>query len=274
MEILFEHIGVVALLLFIFVTGVFFLSQALEDNSIMDIFYGPAFFFAAFMFLIMTDIVEPLPVIITTIIGLWAVRLGGRLLLKNFGQPEDARYAKWRTEWLLKGKLYFILRSYLQVNLLQAVVILLILLPFIISTVTPSFSLPYVILGAIVSLFGLTYETIADMQLDKYIARKKAGLEESPLMTKGLFKFSRRPNYFGESLVWWGQAIMVFPLPFGILGILSPLIITHVVVNVTGPMLEKIFLEKYPEEYRHYMATTNYLVPSKPKTPATNPESA
>jgi steroid 5-alpha reductase family enzyme len=109
------------------------------------------------------------------------------------------------------------------------------------------------------------YETVADLQLDRFIMRKQAGLEAAPLMTKGLFMYSRRPNYFGESLVWWGQAIMVLPLPFGMLGILSPLVITYVVVKVTGPMLERIFLEKYPAEYQAYMRTTNYFLPGRPK---------
>jgi steroid 5-alpha reductase family enzyme len=121
------------------------------------------------------------------------------------------------------------------------------------------------ILGALVSLFGLTYETIADMQLDRYIARKKAGTETSVLMTQGLFEYCRRPNYFGESLVWWGQAIMVLSLPFGWLGLLSPIVITYVVIKLTGPLLENQFLKKYPEEYQHYMDTTNYFIPGPKK---------
>ena len=265
MELLLINIGITACLIWMIVTGIFFLAQILKDNSIIDIFYGPIFFVVAFLFLIITDNDYLLPVIIITCIGLWALRLGGRLLIKNFGKPEDARYAKWRREWSEKGRLYFLIRTYLQINILQGFVILLILLPFIISTTTESFSVPLVIIGSLVFLFGLSYETIADVQLDKYIARKKAGVEESVLMTKGLFKFSRRPNYFGETLVWWGQAIMVLSLPLGTLGLLSPLVITYVVVKLTGPILERQFLERYPEEYRAYMASTNYFVPGPKK---------
>jgi len=80
-------------------------------------------------------------------------------------------------------------------------------------------------------------------------------------MTRGLFSLSRRPNYFGETLIWWGLAIMVLPLPLGWIAISSPLLITYIVTKVTGPMLEDSFLEKYPEKYQHYMDTTSYFIP-------------
>lgn len=265
MEILFSNVLIVASLIFIIVTGIFFLAIILKDNSIIDIFYGPIFFVVACLFLKITNTSTFLSSIILVCIALWAVRLGGRLLIKNFGQPEDSRYAAWRTKWMQKGRWYFLLRSYLQINLLQGFIILLILLPFIISTTTDVYSGPFVIAGVMIFLFGLTWETVADIQLDRFIARKKAGQTDATLMTSGVFKFSRRPNYFGESLVWWGQAIMVITLPLGWIGLIGPLVITAVLVKISGPMIEKQFLERYPEEYRQYMATTNFLIPGPKK---------
>lgn len=265
MESLIINLGVVAGLIWIVVTAIFVLAQLLQDNSIIDIFYGPIFFVVAFLFLVITETTDLLPVIITMCIGVWAVRLGGRLLLKNFGQPEDFRYAKWREEWMKRGHWYFLLRSYSQINLLQGFIILLILTPFIISTTSDSFSTPFVIVGVLIFLFGLTWETIADFQLDKFIAKKKAGATDKTLMTDGVFKYSRRPNYFGESLVWWGQAIMVLSLPLGIYGLIGPIVITLVLVKISGPMIEKQFLAKYPEKYRAYMQTTNFLIPGPKK---------
>ncbi len=84
-------------------------------------------------------------------------------------------------------------------------------------------------------------------------------------MTTGLFRYSRRPNYFGETLIWWGLAIMVLPLPFGYLALISPIVITYIVTCVTGPMLEKIFLARNEAEYRAYMETTSYFIPLPPK---------
>jgi steroid 5-alpha reductase family enzyme len=265
MELLIVNIAIVASLIWIIVTGVFFLAQVLEDNSVMDIFYGPIFFAVAFLFIVITETTSVLPAIITACMGLWAIRLGGRIFMKNFGKPEDARYAKWRREWTARGRWYFFVRSYLQISLLQGFIILLVLMPFIVSTTTTLISPSFAILGGIVFLLGLTLETTADWQLDRFIARKRAGTETATLMTQGVFKYSRRPNYFGESLIWWGLALMVLPLPFGWLGLISPLVITYVLTRITGPMLEKQFLERHPEEYRQYMATTNFFIPGPPK---------
>lgn len=267
MELLIVNIGIVACLLTIFVSSVFLLSRILSDNSVMDIAYGLAFFFTSFIFLTLTDTYNPVSILIAICIAIWAVRLSSRIYLKNVGKPEDARYAKWRNEWTQKGHWYFIIRSYLQVNLLQGFVILLVMMPFLISVSTHQTpSLWLVLLGTLVFSIGLSIETIADHQLDTFIARKKAGTETANLMTAGLFKYSRRPNYFGETLIWWGQAIMVLSLPFGWWALLSPLAITYVVTKITGPMLEQQFLERYGDEYRDYMRHTSYLVPLPPKS--------
>lgn len=203
---------------------------------------------------------------------MWAFRLGTRIYKKNRGQSEDARYAAWRTAWGARGQLYFLIRSYLQINVLQGFIICLVLSPLIVSLAyTDSNTLAYPLLllfagaGALVFTIGLAIEATADWQLDRFIANKRAGIEPAPIMKTGLFRYSRRPNYFGETLVWWGLSIMVLPLPFGYLALLSPLLITYIVTKVTGPMLEKIFLERYPQEYAAYQAITSYFIPLPPR---------
>lgn len=228
----------------------------------MDLAYGPAFVFGIAGTMLLTKTFEPLPLLISLAIVLWATRLTTRLVRKNWGKPEDARYAKWRSEWTKRGRWYFITRSYIQINLLQGIIIVLIALPGIIALSFPfTYSLPWLIIGTTMFLFGLGYETIADRQLDRFLARKRSGAETANFMTSGLFTYSRRPNYFGETLVWWGLAIMVLGQPYGWLALISPLLITLIVTKVTGPMLERIFLEKYPEEYQQYVNTTNYFLP-------------
>lgn len=265
MELVFVNTAIVGVLLLIYVTTVFLISRFTHDNSVMDIAYGPAFFVSLVLAAILTETTGTLPALVIGAVGLWSARLSSRIFRKNFGKPEDARYAKWRAEWEARGHAYFLLRSYLQVNLLQGLIILVVALPGIIALTTPTpVSLPLMLLGTAVFLFGLGYETVADWQLDRFIARKKAGATEEPLMKEGLFKYSRRPNYFGETLVWWGLAIAVAAQPFGFLAFLSPLLITYIVTKVTGPILEDGFLERYPEEYGAYMESTNYFVPGPP----------
>lgn len=266
MEIILVNIGIVALIVLVLVSCVFVLAHVLQDNSVMDICYGPIFLITAVLTQTITDTSGFLPVLITLCIALWSTRLGVRIFRKNFSKPEDARYAQWRSAWSTRGRAYFILRSYLQINVLQGLVIAVVLLPFVVSFSYPhQFSLFSTVIGLIVFITGLTIETLADWQLDSFIARKKAGIETAVLMTKGLFAYSRRPNYFGETLIWWGLAIMVLPLPFGWIALASPLLITYIVTKVTGPMLEKQFLERYGETYREYMTTTSYFIPLPPK---------
>jgi len=257
------NIATYSLYVWVYVTIVYIIAIWKKDNSVMDIAYGPAFFVSAGAFLFDSVSVAAAAYLITGLIGLWSVRLSVRIFKKNFGKPEDPRYAAWRSVWTQRGFWYFYIRSYLQINLLQGVVIIFVSLPFLVAVSTIDESpLWSTLLGVAVFLFGLCYETLADKQLDRYLARKRAGSETAPIMTTGLFRFSRRPNYFGESLIWWGLALIVLPLPFGWVALLSPIIITYIVTKVTGPMLENIFLEKYPIEYRAYMATTNYFIPN------------
>ncbi len=265
-------LGVYSLVLLILATTVFLAASLKQDNSIMDIVYGPLFLVATSATILLLNLFHPLAYIVLGLVALWSLRLGVRIYRKNHGAPEDARYAKWRTEWQEKGQLYFLVRSYLQVNILQAIVILVVSLPIILTLSYDGewfdelLLILSTILGAIVFLVGLVIESLADYQLDRFIARKKAGTETATIMKTGLFRYSRRPNYFGESLIWWGIAIIALPLPFGWLALLSPLTITYIVTRVTGPMLEKIFLERYPAEYTAYMKETSYFIPRPPKT--------
>jgi steroid 5-alpha reductase family enzyme len=262
------HTLVFAAVLLVLVTGVFCIAQLKRDNSVMDIAYGPLFFLAAMGTLFFTSGVSATAFLITGLTGLWSMRLALRIYRKNKGKAEEARYATWRQEWMRRGRSYFLWRSYLQINLLQGVIILLVSLPFIIATASNelSYNVYIVFFGLAVYAFGFWYEALADYQLDTFLRNKKSGKITVPLMTTGLFRFSRRPNYFGETLIWWGIAIIALPLPFGFLAIISPLVITYIVTKVTGPMLENIFLEKYPEEYHTYMSTTNYFIPGPKKS--------
>ncbi len=265
MESFLFNISIFSGVLLALVTGVFLLALLKKDNSIMDIAYGPLFLAASLSTFIIIGSRSTVSLYILAAIALWSLRLGFRIYKKNHGMPEDARYAAWRTAWSQKGQWYFLLRSYLQINILQGVIIVIVSLPFIISLGAPAVNETFLYLGLLVFLLGLTIESTADYQLDSFIARKKAGTEPNNLMVTGLFRYSRRPNYFGETLIWWGLALIVLPLPYGPLALLSPLLITYIVTKVTGPMLENIFIEKYGEEYRAYMRKTSYFIPLPPR---------
>lgn len=241
---------------------VFAIAQVWRDNSVMDIAYGAIFAVATWGTLFFTQFYTLHTVVVAVLVTLWAVRLSLRILRKNWGRPEDARYAAWRTQWMSRGYGYFVMRSLLQINLLQGAIIIIVSAPLILAIASAPYELTWPLFaGTLLVLIGLGFETTADWQLDAFIARKRAGTETAPLMKTGLFQYSRRPNYFGESLIWWGFAITTLATPYWYLGFISPLLITYIVTKVTGPILERQFLKTYPVEYRQYMVETNYFVP-------------
>lgn len=254
--------GIFSCIILLCTSTVFLIATGLRNNSIMDIAYGPIYLVAAFVTSYLTNSFGLGTLLILTLLSFWSTRLSLRILHKNINQPEDFRYAAWREEWMKKGSLYFLLRSYFQIYILQGLVILLVSTPLIIIIANPTlFKLPFVIAGALVWFLGIVIETTADWQLDSFIKRKKAGEESAELMTTGLFRYSRRPNYFGETLIWWGFCIMALPLPFGYLSVLSPLLITYIVTKVTGPMLEEAFAKRYGKEFKKYKEQTSYFFP-------------
>lgn len=261
------NIVLFALITFSLVSLTFLVAQAKRDNSIMDIVYGPTIALSSLGTLIISGLYSPISILIVTLISLWATRLGVRIYRKNHGKPEDARYAAWRTLWLTRGRFYFLMRSYLQIYLLQGSIMIVIGLPLIIALSSGTAKFPIMALvGTAVMLLGLGLETLADKQLDHFLKRKQAGVETAVIMDQGLFCYSRRPNYFGESLVWLGLALSVSTLPYGYIAFLSPLLITYIVTRITGPMLEAIFINKYPVEYGAYMKRTSYFIPLPRKT--------
>lgn len=253
----FSYVGIV----FILVSTVFLLATYLKDNSIMDICYGPIFVLASWSTYSLSDNKSTLALIVVIAVSLWGLRLGVRIGRKNIGTEEDARYKKWRTDWMKRSYTYFLLRSYLQVSLLQGLIISVVSLPVIllIAYPTPLSVLPYI--GLSIFAFGLVYETVADWQLDRFIKMKKKGKTNQNLMTQGLFSFSRRPNYFGEITLWWGLAITALSAPYGYIATLGAITITVVIVYITGPMLERQFLNRYKKEYETYMNSTSYIIP-------------
>lgn len=267
MSIVLTTLGIYFFLVLITVTTVFVVAMAINDNSIMDIAYGPVYLIATVATTYLIGAFGLLPTVLSTLVALWSVRLCLRIFHKNHKQPEDTRYAAWRKSWQQKGQLYFVLRSYLQVFLLQGIIITFVSLPIIIAIANPfSFNLWFMVAGVLVWSVGFAIETVADWQLDRFIARKKCGAETAMLMTTGLFRYSRRPNYFGETLVWWGLAIMVLPFTYGYAALLSPFLITYIVTKVTGPMLENKFIKNYGDAYREYQNTTSYFIPWFPKS--------
>jgi steroid 5-alpha reductase family enzyme len=249
------------LTVFMYMTALYLAALWRHDNSIADIAWGPGFILAAWSTLILDGQFSLRQLIASLLVLIWGLRLSVRIFLRNRGKGEDERYRKWREEW---GK-SFIIRSYLQVFLLQGCILLLNIAPIIFINTYKSGDPGYLdLLGVLLWVLGFFFESVADRQLDRFI--KDPG-NRGKIMDRGLWRYSRHPNYFGEVTMWWGIYILALSVPWGWVSIIGPLTISYIILFVSGvPMTEK-FMEGNPA-FADYKRRTSAFIPWFPqKTP-------
>ena len=134
--------------------------------------------------------------------------------------------------------------------------------PIILNNDTASGSLGILeIIGLAIWIVGFIFESFGDKQLKDFISDKK---NKGLIMKEGLWKYTRHPNYFGEATMWWGIFIISFSSKSGIIGIISPMIITLMLLFVSGvPMLEKHYKDN--KEFQEYAKVTSKFLPWLPK---------
>ncbi len=231
-----------------------------KRNDVADIGWGTYFIAIAVVSFLAHNPAWSLRLVPLLLVVIWGVRLSSHILKRHLKTTEDARYLAWRKEW--GNGYYFYIRSFLQVFLLQAFLATLISLPVII--ITSSYfrpSLAWLILGIIVWIIGFLFESTADKQLKSFIANPS---NRGHIMQTELWKYSRHPNYFGEVTQWWGLFIIGLGVPLGIFGIIGPIVITLLIVFVSGiPLAEKNM--KGNPEFEAYKSKTSALIPLPPK---------
>ncbi len=226
-----------------------------SNVTIVDSFWGLGFVLIAWLTLAFTDGYTPRQWLVAGLVTVWGVRLSLHLTRRNHGKGEDPRYARWRRQ---SGPGFW-WTSLFKVFLLQAVFLWLIALALQagIAAATPARLTWLDVWGALVWLAGFYFESVADRQLRQF---KADPANRGRVLSHGLWAYCRHPNYFGEAVLWWG--LFLPALATGAWwAVLSPLLITAVLLKMTGvPLTERLLLEKRPG-YREYMATTNAFIP-------------
>jgi steroid 5-alpha reductase family enzyme len=257
-----------ALVLLAYVTLWFVVSIIKKRNDVADVAWGLGFVLLAWLGMFVSDTVSERSIIVVLLVSIWGMRLAWHIGRRHRGKPEDYRYAKWRTEW---GK-WFYLRSYGQVYLLQGALLFLVSTPvllivwsggesFLWSSGYPLQLLDFV--GLAIWGVGFFFESVGDKQLARFIGD---AANKGKLMDRGLWRYTRHPNYFGEVTQWWGIWIMALAVPYGWIGIIGPLTITVLILKVSGvPLLEKKMAE-HPD-FAAYQQQTNMFFPWWPKKP-------
>jgi steroid 5-alpha reductase family enzyme len=242
----------------VYMTGWFIVAQLKARNDTADIAWGLGFIVAAAVSLLTVGIYPQRGLLVSALVLVWGLRLSVHIHARNRGRGEDRRYRAWREEW---GR-WFVLRSFLQVFILQGVLLVVVASPVIYANGSVSPPLGWLDLtGGLVWLIGFGFEALGDWQLLRFL---RDPANKGRLMTTGLWRYTRHPNYFGEVTLWWGLWLIVLSVPGGWLTIIGPLTITGLILKVSGiPMLEKGYAGR--ADFAAYQRRTSAFFPLPPR---------
>jgi len=256
-----ETVMYASIIAFCYFTIIFAAAVILKDNSILDIAWGPSFIVTAWVVLVVNAAAGPdgsaigaRQFLVAGLVTVWGLRLGIRIYRRNRGRGEDPRYVKFREEW---GK-HFVLRSYFQLFLFQGVILMLNITPVLVIMSGIRESLAWSdYLGLGIWAVGFLFETVGDHQLDAFLAVPE---NRGTIIDRGLWRYTRHPNYFGEATMWWGIFAIAVNQPWGWTGVIGPIVITSMLLFVSGiPMTERM-MEKTPG-WDEYKRRTSVFIP-------------
>lgn len=246
----------------IFVGAVMAVAIRIKNQSIIDIFWGPGFVVTAIVSYVMSigsggDDTRRLVVLALT--SIWGLRLGAYIGNRSRGHGEDKRYTdlmRHRTGTLVG----FLVRK---VYGLQGAIMIVVSLPVQFAMYQ---SEPLGIIGSIgiaVWIIGFGFETIGDWQLSRF---KADPANAGQIMDRGLWGWTRHPNYFGDACVWVGLFLLALGAPWGLVAVISPIVMTRLLVSFTGKaLLEKGMRRSRGEAYDAYVASTSGFLPLPPR---------
>jgi steroid 5-alpha reductase family enzyme len=240
-------------------TAVWVVSLPLRDASIVDVFWGLGFVLVAGVYRLGGPPAELRQWLLLALVAIWGLRLAGYIFWRSRGRGEDRRYTAMRDKiphfaWLSLPIVFWF----------QAVLVAIISLPHLVvqaQAVEPGWRWSD-IAGLAVWLVGFTFEALGDAQM----ARFKADPDNrGKVMRSGLWRYTRHPNYFGDAMVWWGFWLIALGAPGGAWTVVGPVIMTVLLLKVSGVALLERDLSKRRPEYRDYVESTSAFIPWFPK---------
>jgi steroid 5-alpha reductase family enzyme len=249
-------IVIIALMTILWVISIF-----IKNVSIVDIFWGTGFVITSVFYFLMTEGFETRKTILMLLVSVWGLRLSIHIGLRNKGKGEDFRYREFRKKY---GAHRYWWISFFQTFLLQGLLMWLISAPLLGAQYYPvNHSLGILdFAGILLWITGFIFETFGDLQLAEF--RANPG-NRGKVLNTGLWKYTRHPNYFGDSAVWWGFGLLSIA-GGSFLPVAGSLLMTGLIIKVSGvALLEKSLVEQKPQ-YREYIETTSSFFPWFRKT--------
>jgi steroid 5-alpha reductase family enzyme len=241
-------------------TAGWLVSLAIRNVTVVDSLWGLGFMLIAWTTFGLADGYPGRGWLVAVLTTLWGLRLCAYRTWRNWGKGEDPRSGSWRRAsgdrfWIVSlGKVFWLQALFLWV------ISLVVQLPLV--SPRPARLTAWDAAGALLWALGFAFEAAADAQLTRF---KADPASKGRVMDRGLWRYSRHPNYFGESLIWWGLFLIALPVPGGAWTVVSPAIITLVLLKMTGVALtERTIVETRPA-YREYQRRTSTFIPWFPK---------
>ncbi|MBP9111702.1 MAG: DUF1295 domain-containing protein [Polyangiaceae bacterium] len=252
-----------ALAIFLLMSLLWIWSVIRKDASIVDPWWSISFLIVTVQSSLRSGL-TPAKGLLLGMVGLWALRLWGHLLLRSRGKPEDPRYTAFRERF---GRERYWWVSFFQVFLLQGTLAFFISAPLQLaaSQDTPNPITVTDLVGFLVFVIGFAFEAIGDWQLEQF---RKTRTSREQVLNTGLWRYTRHPNYFGETVLWWGFWITCLDAPYGWLTFPAPALMTFLLLRVSGVSLLDAHLTNTKPQYAEYIRTTSAFFPKAPKASA------
>ncbi|UCE54816.1 MAG: DUF1295 domain-containing protein [Desulfobacterales bacterium] len=237
-----------------------FISLWYRNVTIVDSLWGLGFVLIVWITFSLSEGFPGRKTLIAVLVTVWGLRLSIYLSTRNWGAGEDPRYGEWRKK---SGKRFWIV-SLFKVFLLQAIFMWVISIVLQVGQLAPTpDTIGWLdILGVFAWAIGFFFEAVGDWQLARF---KADPANKGSVMDRGLWAYSRHPNYFGEFLIWWGLFLITLSTPNSWWTVISPLIITAVLLKMTGIPLTEYTIVKTRPGYKDYIKRTSAFVPWFPR---------
>ena len=245
-------------------TLVWVASLVRRDAGLADLFWGLGFVGVAWVYHVRLEASGARSLLVPLLTTVWGVRLSLHLALRNLGRPEDYRYREMREA---RGASFWWV-SLFTVFLLQATLLWIVSFPLF-HVQRGSGPPGWVgLIGAGVAVLGLLLESVADAQLARF---RRTRAHPGEVMDQGLWRYSRHPNYFGDAVFWWGVGLMALEVPGGWWTTIGPVVMTVLLLRVSGVTLLEQRLASEKPAYRAYAERTNAFIPGPRQNPRRDP---
>lgn len=239
----------------VFLTGVWVLSVGMRNSSIMDVAYALC---TVVMTLTQWELqgsdTSPRTLLLLALINLWGLRYTLYIAWRNFPHGEDARYARWRKR---SGPVWW-WWSYIQIFLMQFVLIWLWNVPLSFAIAQPGQIGAFEIAATLIWAIGFAFETGADWQLARF---KSDPSNRGKVLTTGLWSQTRHPNYFGEAAMWVAYGMFALAHPWGWIGVIATAFTVHMMNGGSATKMTDAHLHRKKPGYAEYAAVTPTFLP-------------